>query len=116
MADFEVWIFLFYLMSNHFPLLIETPKGNLSRLMQTLNTANTVYLKYRYECHGHLLDGRFKAKLVAEDENLLKLGRYIHLNSVLLPLGFDRMRGAVIRGVVEPAGHMSLLRGGPLCL
>jgi hypothetical protein len=32
--------------------------------------------------HGHLLDGRFKAKLVEGDDYLLALSRYVHLNSV----------------------------------
>jgi hypothetical protein len=70
------------LLSNHFHLLIETPKGNLSQFMQSLNTAYTVYFNRGHSRHGHLLDGRFKGKLVAKDEYLLKLGRYIHLNPV----------------------------------
>lgn len=81
-ADFEVRIFLFCLMSNHFHLLLETPKGNLSRFMQSLNTSYTVYFNRRHIRHGHVLDGRYKAKLVAKDEYLLKLSRYIHLNPV----------------------------------
>lgn len=80
--DFEVRIFLFCLMSNHFHLLVETPRGNLSQFMQSLNTAYTVYFNRRHQRHGHLLDGRFKAQLVAKDEYLLKLSRYIHLNPV----------------------------------
>ena len=69
-------------MSNHFDLLLETPKGNLSQFMQSLNTAYTIYYNRRHRRHGHVLDGRFKAKLVDKDEYLLKLSRYIHLNPV----------------------------------
>ncbi len=50
--------------------------------MQKLGTAYTVYYNRRHRWHGHLLDGRFKAKLVEEDEYLLKLSRYVHLNPV----------------------------------
>jgi hypothetical protein len=32
--------------------------------MQSLSTAYTVYYNLRYGRHGHLLDGRYKAKLV----------------------------------------------------
>ena len=32
--------------------------------------------------HGHLFDGRYKAKLVEGDSYLLSLSRYVHLNPV----------------------------------
>jgi putative transposase len=80
--DFEVRLFAFCLMSNHFHLLVETPKGNLSKFMQSLNTGYTVYFNRRHQRHGHLLDGRFKSEVVAGDSYLLKLSRYIHLNPV----------------------------------
>lgn len=80
--DFEIRLYLFTLMSNHFHLLLETPQANLSRFMHALTTAYTVYFNRRHRRHGHLLDGRFKAKLVEGDEYLLKLSRYVHLNPV----------------------------------
>ena len=80
--DFEVRLFAFCLMSNHFHLLVETPRGNLSKFMQSLNTGYTVYFNRRHQRHGHLLDGRFKSEVVAGDSYLLKLSRYIHLNPV----------------------------------
>jgi putative transposase len=52
-------------MGIHYHLVLETPEGNLSRFMQKLSTAYTVYYNRR---HGHLMDGRFKAKLVEGDE------------------------------------------------
>ena len=70
-ADFDVRLYLFCLMSNHFHLLVETPQGNLSRFMQSLNTGYTVYFNLRHGRHGHLLDGRYQAQLVARDEYLL---------------------------------------------
>ncbi len=80
--DFEVRLYSFCLMSNRFHLLLETPRGNLSKFMQSLNTGYTVYFNRRHKRHGHLLDGRYKAVLVSGDEYLLKLSRYIHLNPV----------------------------------
>jgi len=69
-------------MANHFHLVVETPAGNLSRFMQSLSTAYTVYFNRRHGRHGHLLDGRYKARLVEGDEYLLALSRYVHLNPV----------------------------------
>ena len=70
------------MMSNHFHLVLETPQGNLSRFMQNLTTAYTVYYNLRHQRHGHVLDGRFKSKLVSGDEYLLRLSRYVHQNPV----------------------------------
>ena len=80
--DFEVRLYLYCLMSNHFHLVVETPRGNLSKFMQSLNTGYTVYFNLRHRRHGHLMDGRYKAELVSGDEYLLKLSRYIHQNPV----------------------------------
>jgi hypothetical protein len=69
-------------MANHFHLVLETPQANLSRFIHSLSTAYTVYFNRRHGRHGHLLDGRYKAKLVEGDEYLLALTRYVHLNPV----------------------------------
>lgn len=80
--DYSIRLYLFVLMSNHFHLVFETPAANCSRFMQSLCTAYTVYFNLRHGRHGHLLDGRFKAKLVQGDAYLLSLSRYVHLNPV----------------------------------
>ena len=86
MADrverYRIRLYLFCLMTNHVHLVLETPEGNLGRFMQSLTTAYTVYFNLRHGRHGHLLDGRYKAKLVEGDEYLLGLSRYVHLNPV----------------------------------
>ena len=80
--NFGVRLYMFTLMANHYHLMLETPEGNLSRFMQTLSTAYTVYYNKRHQRHGHLFDGRYKAKVVSGDEYMLKLSRYIHQNPV----------------------------------
>jgi REP element-mobilizing transposase RayT len=79
---FEIRLYLFTLMANYFHLVAETPTASLGRFMQSLSTAYTVYFNKRHRRHGHLLDGRYKAKLVEGDEYLLALTRYVHLNPV----------------------------------
>lgn len=80
--QFHVRLYLFVLMANHVHLVFETPEANCSKFMQSLSTAYTVYFNRRHRRHGHLLDGRFKAKLVEGDDYLLALSRYVHLNPV----------------------------------
>jgi len=88
--DYHIRLYLFVLMTNHFHLVFETPEGNCSRFMQSLSTAYTVYYNLRHGRHGHLLDGRYKAKLVEGDEYLLALSRYVHLNPVMVSARKDK--------------------------
>jgi len=62
--SYEVRLYLFCLMSNHYHLLVETPKANISRFMQSLETGHTVYFNLRHGRSGHLTQGRFGSKLV----------------------------------------------------
>lgn len=80
--QYNIRLYLFVCMTNHFHLVFETPEGNCSKFMQSLSTAYTVYYNLRHGRHGHLLDGRYKAKLVDGDDYLLALTRYVHLNPV----------------------------------
>jgi REP element-mobilizing transposase RayT len=80
--QYNIRLYMFVLMTNHFHLVFETPEGNCSKFMQSLSTAYTVYYNLRNGRHGHLFDGRYKAKLVEGDDYLLSLTRYVHLNPV----------------------------------
>ena len=80
--QYNIRLYLFVCMTNHFHLVFETPEANCSKFMQSLSTAYTVYYNLRYGRHGHLFDGRYKAKLVEGDDYLLSLSRYVHLNPV----------------------------------
>lgn len=79
---YNIRLYLFVLMTNHFHFVLETPEANCSRFMQSLCTAYSVYYNRRHSRHGHLLDGRFKGKLVEGEDYLLALTRYVHLNPV----------------------------------
>ncbi|MDD5678804.1 MAG: transposase [Kiritimatiellae bacterium] len=81
-GTYAIRLYLFCLMDNHFHLVLETPGANLSRFMQSVLTGYTVCYNLRHNRHGHLTQGRYAARLVAGDEYLLKLSRYVHLNPV----------------------------------
>jgi REP element-mobilizing transposase RayT/predicted transcriptional regulator len=80
--QYDIRLYLFCLMPNHFHLVLETPRANLSRFMQSLQTAYAVYFNLKHSFSGHLLQGRFGAKLVEKDRYFLKLCRYVDLNPV----------------------------------
>jgi hypothetical protein len=61
---------------------VETPRGNLSKLMQAFQTSYTRYFNRRHGRTGHVFEQRYKAFLVDRDAYLLQVSRYIHLNPV----------------------------------
>lgn len=84
-ASYRAYKALFHtyiLMDNHYHLILETPQGNLSKIMHYLNTSYAAYYNSRHKRVGPLYQGRFKAMLVQEDEYLHYLSCYIHLNPV----------------------------------
>ena len=80
----HVRVYMFCLMSNHFHMVVETPRGNLGRFMQGVLTGYGVYYNRRHRTHGHVTQGRYGARLVEGNEYLLKLSRYVHLNPVMV--------------------------------
>jgi putative transposase len=75
-------IHAYCLMTNHYHLLVETPLGNLSKIMQHINSSYTSYYNVKRKRSGHLLQGRYKAILVEADSYACVLSRYIHLNPI----------------------------------
>lgn len=70
------------LMGNHYHLLLETPEANLSRAMQQLNGVYSKRFSRRHQRPGHVLEGRFHARIVDRDAYLQEVCRYIVLNPV----------------------------------
>jgi putative transposase len=81
-ASAGIVLYAFAILDNHFHLLARTPRANLSRFMQRLNTAYALYARYKHYRPGHQFQGRFKAKLVEDETYLRTLTRYIHLNPI----------------------------------
>ncbi len=74
-------IIAFCLMPNHYHLLLhERTPGGISKFMQRLGTAYTMYFNEKNDRSGALFQGRFKSKLVDDDEYIIKVIDYIHLN------------------------------------
>jgi REP element-mobilizing transposase RayT len=69
-------------MPNHVHLLVRTGRRPLSHVMQRVGTSYARYFNRRNARAGYVFQGRYKALLVDEDDYLLALLRYIHLNPV----------------------------------
>ena len=75
-------IHVYCLMDNHYHVLVETPLGNLSKILHHINGAYTTYFNTKRKRFGHLFQGRYKAILVEKDSYCKELSRYIHLNPI----------------------------------
>lgn len=84
-GETQVNIGAYVLMPNHFHLLIqEKEEGGISKFMQKLLTAYTMYFNRRMERNGALFQGKFKATHANGDAYLKYLISYIHLNPIKL--------------------------------
>ena len=94
-ARFGWRLHAYVLMKNHFHLMVETTKANLSRSMQWLGVAYTVWFNRRHQRSGHLFQGRFKSIVVDPAAWAVELSRYVHLNPVrVAALGLSKSERA----------------------
>lgn len=79
----QIEIVAFCLMGNHFHFLIKQLYDNgVVKFMAKFQNSYTKYFNTKNRRVGPLLQGVFKSVHVADDEQLVHLSRYIHLNSV----------------------------------
>ena len=72
--------FAWALLSNHFHLVLRPNRERLAALMRRLQTGHAVTFNRRHMRSGHLFQNRYKSIVCEEEEYLLELVRYVHLN------------------------------------
>lgn len=75
-------IYAWVLMTNHIHLLFKSGEKGISAVMRKQLTWYAQYYNRRHKRTGHLFENRYKSILCDEDNYLLALIRYIHLNPV----------------------------------
>ena len=96
-------IHAYCLMDNHFHLVVETPRSNLSAGMQWLLGSYTQRFNRRHRLWGHLFGGRYKALLVDGRPGGAYLRRvcdYVHLNPVRAGMLGNKEKCIAIAGAV----------------
>ena len=77
----KIELVAYCLMPNHFHLLIkQITKDSMSSFMKSLATRYSMYFNKRYDRVGPLFQNIYKASSVTDENYLLHLSRYIHLN------------------------------------
>jgi len=77
---FEMSVYAYVLMGNHYHLMVQTARANLKKAMHWFGTTYTQRFNMRHSRKGHLFQGRYKSILVQNDAYLLQLSCYIHRN------------------------------------
>jgi putative transposase len=77
---FGIHVKAWCLMTNHYHLVVETPRGEVSKALQQLNGAYARYFNERHGRSGHLFGGRYRASVIDSEEHLEEACRYVLLN------------------------------------
>lgn len=70
------------LMPNHAHLVIQTARGEISRVMRRLNTGYAIRFNRIYSRRGYVFQDRFRSRIVTGDADLMGLIRYVHRNPI----------------------------------
>jgi len=91
-----VYIGAYCLMSNHFHLILsQVENGSISKFMQKVTTAYSMYYNKKYNRTGSLFEGKFKSQYTGDDRYLKYLFSYIHLNPIKLIQGDWKEKGII---------------------
>src|SRR3990172_9704455 len=89
-------VYAWVLMDNHAHILFKSGEDGISALMRKQLTWYAQYYNRRHNRTGHLFENRYKSILCDEDNYLLALVRYIHLNP---------LRAQIIKTIEELDGY-----------
>jgi REP element-mobilizing transposase RayT len=90
-AAYNLRIYSYCLMRNHYHFVLETPEPNLSAAMQFVNGVFARRSNRRHKQTGHVFEGRFRSLVIQRESYLVRAARYV-------------VRNPVRAGLVEDAG------------
>ena len=88
--EFNVQIFHYCLMRNHFHLLLQIPHWDtLPKFMHKIQLTYARFFKKKLDFTGHLFQNRYRSPLIPEESYYLECGRYIERNPIKAGLVSD---------------------------
>lgn len=81
----RIKLLLHVLMPNHFHFMIkQTGERDIQNFMKSLQTRYVKYFNRKYSRVGHLYQGRFKARRITSNDDLIGTSRYVFRNPLHL--------------------------------
>lgn len=81
-TEFDIKVFAYCIMDNHFHIALENSSGNLSQFMRSLNGHFGNYYRKLTNSKGYVFEDRFKSTLIQDESYLVTLLVYILQNPV----------------------------------
>jgi len=79
----ELKVIAYCLMPDHFHLLLQQTTNNaIPNLLKQIKNGYTAYYHQKYQEEGPVFKGRYKSVKTEDDNQVVQLWRYIHLNPV----------------------------------
>lgn len=81
-TTYDLELLAYCLMGNHFHLFVYQPSDErtISKYMQSVLTAYTMYFNRKYHTEGRLFQSVFKASRITSEAHFDHITRYIHMN------------------------------------
>jgi REP element-mobilizing transposase RayT len=80
--EFEWTLHAYSLLPNHYHLIVETSRSDLSSGMQKLNGRYAQRFNQRYDRVGHVFQNRFKSYVIDSEEHYERAVAYVLANPV----------------------------------
>ncbi len=80
LSKYDVAIFAYCIMPNHFHLLIKADIKELASFMAKVLAAFAYYYNYKHQRIGYVFQDRYKSQCIEDERYLWNCLRYIHMN------------------------------------
>jgi putative transposase len=90
-TKYDCLCYSYNLMGNHYHVVLQTPRPNVSLAMQYLNGEYAKYFNRRHGHTGHVFGERFRSPLIEDSRYLLDAIAYVERNPVTAGLVSDAM-------------------------
>jgi putative transposase len=79
---FDWTVHAYCLMPNHYHLIVETTRAELSKGMQRLNGLYAQHFNHRHDRVGHLFQNRFSSYVIESEDHFEQALAYVRANPV----------------------------------